>query len=211
MKKIKDLSLIISGVILGLGLSFSPQIYAATSSLLGSKVDKVISVKLDKVELGKAIAIDGVSYLPVRSLSTALDVGVDYTSSEINLTSSKGATTMEVAPETTGQTTLTNDEKNVKKDEINSKIGILKMDIQGAKDVLSNKESSKEFIVSLDESIQRLYRMKDNNSPGYSEEKVNNIQAQIDKTKKNLSDAETNLPIWEAELIVLEAELAALK
>lgn len=200
MKKLKELSLVLSGFILGVGVLYAPTIYAATSSLLGTKVDKVMTVKLDNNKIGDAVVIKGVSYLPVRATANAFNAEVAVNSSEINLTSEDIDTGMNVVPEV----------EKVDIVALSAEIRVLKKNIQNAKDVLSNKASGERSIVSLEENIQMLYRLRDNNLPGYSEDRITNIQAQIDKTKKNLSDAETNLPIWEVELVVLEAQLAAL-
>lgn len=202
MKKLKELSLVLSGFILGVGVLYAPTIYAATSNLLGTKVDKVMTVKLDNKKIGDAVVIKGVSYLPVRATANAFNAEVAVNSTEINLTSED-----DIDP----GFSVTPEEEKVDIVALSAEIRVLKKNIQNAKDVLSNKASGERSIASKEETIQMLYRMRDTNTPGYSEEKVTNIQAQINKTKKNLSDAETNLPIWEAELAVLEAELSTLQ
>jgi len=214
MKKIKELSLIMSGVVLGLGLSFSPQIYAATSSLLGSKVDKVIVVKLDKVELGKAIAVDGTSYLPIRSLSNALDVGVDYTSSEIKLTSSKGANTMAVTPEISSSDSgeiakeeqLKMDEHAVKVNSVLKEIIDIEKKIKDADRAISLIDSDyyKEIQGKLKYFQDRLAEFP------YVSVDIERYKTDLDKMNKDAADAKINIPIFKANIADLQAQLAAL-
>lgn len=221
MKKIKELSLILSGVVLGLGLSFSSQIYAATSSLLGAKVDKVITVQLDDKNIGQAIAINGVSYLPVRSLSTALDVGVDYKSSVISLTSSnEGGTTVEDVPANPVEEVvvkpiksenLTIEEKNVMLDEITSKMNSLKINIRQAKDALVNKESYANVVITFEQNLDRMRKYNEAYPGTYSEETIKYNEDKYEAAKVLMSNYEKNLPIWEVELADLEAQLATLK
>lgn len=220
VKKIKELSLILSGVVLGLGLSFSPQIYAATSSLLGSKVDKVITVKLDKVKLGDAIAIDGTSYLPIRSLSNALDVGVNYSSSEINLTSGKGDTTMEDVP-TTPRTAEENAALAKKQDEEEKEKTKVLNDLNTKKSSLETKIAETERAIASNTNTTyirlvdelKLFEERLALYPDNSE-----LIARIESNKRNIAiwdklreDSKEVLPTLQKELADLEAQLAALK
>jgi len=52
--------------------------YGAVNSLVGKKVQSEAPVIVNGEELGNAIIIDGVSYLPVRKVSESLGVDVSY-------------------------------------------------------------------------------------------------------------------------------------
>lgn len=212
MKKIKELSLILLGVVLGFGISFSPQIYAATSGLLGNKVDKVIVVKLDKVELGKAIAVDGTSYLPIRSLSNALDVGVDYTSEEINLTSG-GGKALSAADDSTPLTSEQNAElarmQQEQSESETAKINKLDSDKRALEIKIKNK---KEEIASAEYNIQDSQTRIDT----YKKVSVENektraeVQSEINRYQASIDSGKAIIITAEKELADLEAQLSAL-
>jgi|SRR5690606_9993931 len=52
--------------------------YGSVASLVGKKVQSEALVIVNGAELGNAIIIDGVSYLPVRKVSESLGVDVSY-------------------------------------------------------------------------------------------------------------------------------------
>jgi len=85
-KTLKNLSLVISGIIVGVAISYSPDIYAASSKLLGTKITKVINVNYNSKFIGEAPVINGVSYIPVRAAANELGLGIAV-EKEINLTS----------------------------------------------------------------------------------------------------------------------------
>lgn len=213
MKKLKELSLILSGVILGFGLSFSPQIYAATSSLLGNKVDKVIVVKLDKVEIGQAAIIDGVSLLPLRAISNALDVGVDYTSEEINLTSGGGAT-LNTADADTPLTKEQNAElariQQEQSESETAKINKLNSDKRALEIKIKNK---KEEIASAEYNIQdSQLRIDTYKKVSVENEKTRaEVQSEINRYQASIDSGKVIIITAEKELTDLEAQLAAIK
>lgn len=85
MKNIKTISTLLVGIVIGLGISFSPQIQAAADKLVGQKVTKTMDVKLNDKSIGQAAVIEGTSYLPVRALSENLGVTVGVNNTEIKL------------------------------------------------------------------------------------------------------------------------------
>jgi len=198
MKKIRSVSLVFAGIIIGVGLSFSPEIYGAGTKLVGLKVDKEISVKLNGKKIDQGAVINSTTYVPLRSTATALGMEVSVNSTEVNLTSSTGAVD-------------DSDAVTFKKDELRTKIGNLKVKINEATSVLENEEAANNSIKFANEMIdlQKLY--KDDRSPLYDESRIKQYEDQIALTKKLLSDAEANLPIWKAELADLEAQLATLQ
>jgi hypothetical protein len=70
---------ILLGVIIGMLVSLPIYVFADVTSMIGKKVETEVPVKLDGKYLdAKAIAIQGTSYLPVRSLSEAIGYNVQY-------------------------------------------------------------------------------------------------------------------------------------
>lgn len=82
MKKIGTLIL---GIVIGVGLTLSPQIYGAGAKLLGAKVDNTLDIKLNGTSIGQGAVIEGTSYLPVRSAAKALGLKVNVNSTQVNL------------------------------------------------------------------------------------------------------------------------------
>lgn len=78
---------ILLGVIIGVSISFSPQIYGASASLLGKDVDKQMEVRLNDKVIGNAAVIDGTSYIPVRSFANEFQLDVSVNTKTITLTS----------------------------------------------------------------------------------------------------------------------------
>lgn len=71
------------GAIVGATLMFGIQ--AGAASLVGSKVAGTKDVTLNGTTVGQAVIINNSSYLPVRSLSNALDLGINLSGGRINL------------------------------------------------------------------------------------------------------------------------------
>lgn len=71
------------GAIAGAALMFGLQ--AGAASLIGSKVAGTRDVTLNGKIVGQAAIINDLSYLPIRSLSNALDLGIDLSGGKINL------------------------------------------------------------------------------------------------------------------------------
>jgi len=57
--------------------------YGAVNSLVGKKVQSEAPVIVNGTELGNAIIIDGVSYLPVRKVSESLGIDVTYENKKV--------------------------------------------------------------------------------------------------------------------------------
>lgn len=79
----------ITGFLVGVLLASAVPAYGAVTSAIGKKVGSEIVVKLDDKEVGKAIVVDGRSYLPVRATADALDLGLEVTKEAINLVSTE--------------------------------------------------------------------------------------------------------------------------
>jgi predicted RNase H-like nuclease (RuvC/YqgF family) len=87
----KKIGLILIGIVIGAGITLSPQIYGAGAKLLGAKVDKTMEIKLNGKSIGQGAVIDGTSYIPVRSAANALGMGVSVDSTQVNLTTLNSA------------------------------------------------------------------------------------------------------------------------
>lgn len=80
----------IIGGLVGAALMFGIQ--AGAASLVGSKVAGTKDVTLNGTTVGQAVIINNSSYLPVRSLSNALDLGIDLSGGKIKLSEQEQST-----------------------------------------------------------------------------------------------------------------------
>lgn len=134
MSKIKNLALIGIGLVLGVGISFAPDINAAASKLLGGKVTKVITVKKNGQTIGEGGVINGTTYLPVRALVNAVD-GIEVesvNSSEVNLTTKESDG---VRSSIAQQEQDAMNEKAAKISKLNNEISALKIKIKNVQSV----------------------------------------------------------------------------
>lgn len=94
---------IIVSFLVGVVLATTGSVYAEDmKSLVGltKKIQAEVSVKVDGKKADKAgIIIDGTTYLPIRSIGSALNMDVSYSKTEVELTS-KGESKVESTPET---------------------------------------------------------------------------------------------------------------
>lgn len=200
MKKLRNLSLILAGFVLGVTVAYAPQIQAATNKLLGSKVGNVLSVKLDGQKIGDGGVIGGTTYVPLRVVANNLGAEV--------VRVDKNEVVLSTGPDPTDPNM---DQINVKREALITQIRDLNIKINDARNVIQNKANLEKEISYRQENINMLQRMKESNDPSYSEENMISNQKYIEKYKAIIDDAETNLPIWEKELADLESQLEALK
>jgi len=111
----KKLSYIGLGILIGLVLSIGTAAYASElSSLVGKKVGSVWSIELNGSQVSDAVIIDGRSYAPVRAISEALGLDVDFTDGKVIL-NDKVKEDDAVTPETEGnnnsESTLTYEQR----------------------------------------------------------------------------------------------------
>lgn len=212
MSKLKNLSLIASGIIIGIAISFSPEIHAATSKLLGGKVTKVVDVKKDGKTIGEGGIINGITYLPVRSVVNSvegIEVG-EVSSSEINLVSSDVPTSSIDNGEKAKQ-----EEESMKQasKELSKKLNDLRSQI---KDVTKKIDDAK-FKINIEvTSPYRSAKMAvdnyENGKGGPTAESGYNIfKAELDKMNAEKVEAEKLLPTYEAQLKDLQQQLADLE
>lgn len=198
MKKTGKISLILAGFVLGVAVTSSPTIHAATFKLLGSKVSAVLNVKINNKSIGDGAVINGTTYVPLRSAANQMGLEVTKVdSTEVTLT---------------GQNITDNsDQIRTKINEIDGKIGDLNVKIRNANDVISNKDAINRQISRDEDNLKLMDNMKANNSPMYDDNTYKATQQRIDNSKKTLSDAETNLPIWQQQLADLQKQKADLE
>lgn len=201
MKKLKNLALVLSGVVLGVSISLTPEIHAATK-LLGGKVAKVVDVKLNGKKIGEGAIISSTTYLPVRALVDSLN-GVEVgsvTSNAVNLV----VTTNEETDVTAPGPDLTIPENTTDLDvEKNNKIAILKNEISGLKLIISNAEKELENQKKQAED-QRIKAENDKTEPGAQ-------RTLYEILKKAVSDSEKQISEYKAQLADLESQLAELQ
>ncbi|WP_091015997.1 hypothetical protein [Paenibacillus amylolyticus] len=192
-KHLKNISLVLSGVVLGVVVSFSGEISAATSKLLGGKVGKVMTVSLDDKKIGDAPVIGGTSYVPVRTAANELGLEVAVEGNEIKLTTPEEMKEPEVTPpvEQPGEEPVVVDDAKVK--EIEIKIDQVKRKIASSKTSLASKEKELEAAKNVVAA----------GSTGFVNV-VDSLQESYDESVQYIADQEK-------ELSTLESQLAALK
>lgn len=199
MKKLRSLSTLLAGIIIGVGISFSPQIYGAASQLLGNEVDKVMEVELNSKAIGQAAVMDGTSYLPVRALADGLDLKIDVTKDKIKLTSPSAEENAIKAEEEQEQA----NQKHAKISEINSKIRTIKAAIKYNEDVITwSPNRIKEWETKL--NAYKPY-------PNEYGDRIAQAEAEIAKIKADVSKAQEELATDKVLLTDLESQLAELQ
>lgn len=197
-KTVKNISLVLSGVVLGVAISFSGEISAATSKLLGGKVGKVMTVTLNDKSIGEAPVIGGTSYVPVRTAANELGLEVKVSGNEIELSSPASV----VADNS--------DQINAKKDEITRQINTVNVEIRNAQNVVDKKDAILRRIDSDTEYLKKMEESQARGSDFYSDELIESTKEGIANSKKILEDAEKNLPVLKEKLAGLESQMAAL-
>ncbi|MGF6352491.1 putative RNase H-like nuclease (RuvC/YqgF family) [Paenibacillus sp. 4624] len=204
MKKIvKNIGLVMGGVVIGVSISFSGDISAATSKLLGVKVGKVMTVSLDNKNIGDAPVIGGTSYVPVRTAANELGLEVSVEGNEIKLSTPE--------EEPVVSTPINEGTDEINKEELTVQISNLNVEIRNLEDVLSKKETILRRINSDTEYLKKMEESKARGSDFYSDALIETTKEGIANSKKTLSDAEAVLPKLQAKLTELESQLAALK
>jgi len=185
MKKLKNLALVLSGVVLGIAITLTPEIHAATSKLLGGKVVKVVDVKLNGKKIGEGGIISNTTYLPVRAVVDSLN-GVEVgsvTSNEVNII------TLD-----TGM----NEEEIKKQDALNllkNKIEIKTNEVTSKQNEIDNiNKLISEYQTKVDAAKQKGVTTTDEIPLKiYKETELPRSQEELEKLQKELSDLESQL------------------
>lgn len=207
-KQLKNISLVLGGVVLGVAISFSGDISAATSKLLGGKIGKVMTVTLDDKSIGEAPVIGGTSYVPVRTAANELGLEVKVSGNEIQLTSPEE----EVQPDIPQADPVqdNSDQVEAQKDSITRETNAIKVQIKEYESVVANKEAILRGIESDEFTLKNMEDSRAKGSDFYSQASIDSTKARIENSKKILADAEENLPLLNKKLVDLESQLAAL-
>lgn len=203
MKKLRNLSLVLAGFTLGVTVAYAPQIQAAASTLLGSKVGNVLDVKIDNKSIGKGAVINGSTYVPLRAAANAMGMGITKVDSkEVKLVS-----------EIESPTPIVDNSDQIRSEigKLDGKIGEIKIKITYAEDVISNKESILSAIQRNKEMMEILDKQKASGSEFYNEANYQMYQKQIETSQNNLDNAERDLPILKQQLADLEKQKAELE
>lgn len=165
------------GAIVGAALMFGIQ--AGAASLVGSKVAGTKDVTLNGTTVGQAIIVNNSSYIPVRSLSNALDLGIDLSGGKINL-SEQETNTQTSAPSATPTPTPTpSSAPQYSIDEINGAI-------------LSIQAGMKSWQYLVDGA-----------------DKAGRTDAEAEKWRAQLADLKAQLTVWEQRKAELQTILGA--
>lgn len=196
--KLKSLSLVVAGIVIGVVISYSPEIYAASSKLLGSKVTNTINVKLDNKLIGEAPVINGTSYVPLRTAATELGLEIQV-GKEISLTSTDKTTEVSKPTTETPETPQTKTEPVVDNSE---KISNLQQQIKTVKDDIASTEKK------VSEEKASIENMKSTTPMGV-EDRVNQsviqtIENSYNRNVKYLEVLKKNLAEYESQLAELQ-------
>ncbi|MGG1643041.1 hypothetical protein ACIFQM_17620 [Paenibacillus sp. NRS-1782] len=176
MKNIKTISTLLVGIVIGLGISFSPQIQAAADKLVGQKVTKTMDVKLNDKSIGQAAVIEGTSYLPVRALSENLGVTVGVNNTEIKLRQEGSGSVSEVKAQDSVVSQEDEDYAKSKK-------------IETLKNTIDNTEKrSKELQVRVDHFEKNLTEEQKESDPFFK-----SYKQEIENNSKLIKEAQQEL------------------
>jgi hypothetical protein len=182
------------GFIAGLLFMAALPVYGAVTSMIGKKVSNEITVTLNNGDVGKAIVVDGRSYLPVRDLSNALKLKLNVTKEEISLVSQ-----LIITPDNTDQVSVINEkinsltlQKNIavkKRDQINDGFPGLEKQFEGAKQMLDSTTDTTTFRYNqILESVEQLKKMIAD-----TEQELVDLEAQIIDYDRQIEELESQL------------------
>lgn len=225
MKKLlKNIGLLFTGAVVGVAISFAPDIQAATSKLLGGTVAKVITVKKDGNVIGEGGIINNTTYLPVRTVVNSVD-GIEVgsvSSSEVNLvtsdtvsdTVSEPSEGTETSPEVDGKEIAAQEqaeldrltqEKNITINEVRTNIRTVNKQIEEAEYKVKIEETTAYKSAKL---IVDNYESGQGGSVSENDYKI--YKAEYDRLNKEKQEAVAALPGLKSKLTELEAQLAEL-
>ena len=143
VKKWRGVGLIAIGFLIGIGVSFAPELQAASSKLLGSSVGNVLQVKLDGKNIGEGGVISGTTYVPLRTVANNLGAEVvRVNKNEVVLSSGPDGTNVNM------------DKINVQREALITEIRDLNLAAERAREVIANKDRSLKTIDRLEVTIE---------------------------------------------------------
>jgi outer membrane translocation and assembly module TamA len=197
----KKISILMLGIVIGIGLAITSSVYADDiQSLIGKTIQGEFPVKIDGKTLGKkAVVIDGSSYLPVRIIGDATgydvtfdaELGVKLTKKAgVNVVSAPG--TIETKEEIQARYDKTEAEAKIEREK-QENIGKAST-ISGQ---ISNKENTlkywgkklKDFTDPIvnDENKKALGDQKYNETITSYQTEIDKVQAELDDLNKQLA------------------------
>jgi predicted RNase H-like nuclease (RuvC/YqgF family) len=194
----KKFGTLIVGIIIGVGLTLSPQIYGASVKLLGKDVDNQLEVKLNDKVIGQAAVIEGTSYIPVRAFANEYQLDVAVDSKTITLTSPSSEENAKLAQEQEDAANLP------------IKIENLKNQITFSKEKIASLESGiADAELEVKKFKEQLDTANSNAALGqvYKDRAKNNYDAAVqglESGKSELAKEQTNLADLEAQLAALQ-------
>ncbi|OMF98174.1 hypothetical protein [Paenibacillus sp. FSL R7-0337] len=194
----KKIGLLLVGIIIGAGLTLSPQIYGAGAKLLGAKVDKTLDIKLNGNSIGQGAVIDGTSYLPVRAAANALGLEVSVDSKQVDLQGKSSEELAEIA------------KKQQADMDKNEKIASLKSQIEISKSKVASYAKAVESGEKMVETKKQTYDEVMNN-PNAGQEGKDLETKTYELAKQALETRKANLAAEQANLADLESQLAELQ
>lgn len=223
-KHLKNIGLLFTGVVVGISISFAPDIQAATSKLLGGTVAKVITVKKDGKVIGEGGIINNTTYLPVRTVVNSVD-GIEVgsvNSSEINLVTSDTASEpvsepnedpvnipevdgKEIAAQEQAELDRITQEKNKTINEVRTEIRTVNKQIEEAEYKVKIEETTAYKSAKL---IVDNYEKGQGGSVSEGDYKI--YKAEYDRLNKEKQAAQAALPSLKSQLADLESQLAEL-
>lgn len=166
-------------------LSLTTVTYAATQTLVGKKVQKVVSVDVDGKKVKDAIVVDGTTYAPVRSFSEAAGYSLSIDKEVVKL-----------------QSIDTSKEDAIVKDiQDKSKIGTLQYNISTWKATI---EGHKETVKQAEKSIAdvKVYNEKAGNDAPKLDS--SGAEGKLKKAQETIAELESKIKDAEAEIKLLE-------
>lgn len=200
VKKLRGVWLIAIGILIGIGISFAPELQAASSKLLGSSVGNVLQVKLDGKNIGEGGVISGTTYVPLRTVANNLGAEVvRVNKNEVVLSSGPDVTDVNM------------DKINVQREAIITEVRDLNLKSEKARQVIETKPESLKQITWLEERIEVAKRLVAIEGSGYDQSIIDGYELQIKEIEDRIRTAETDLPVYEKKIADLEAKLAELE
>lgn len=209
MSKLKNIILVASGVFIGVAISFSTDIYAATSKLLGSNVSKVVTVKKNGKVIGDGAVINGTTYLPVRAIVNTIN-GIEVgsvDSTEVNLITPSSDDLAVIAAKEQEEMDRKTKEYNDAVTELRTNIKSVQKQIEEAQFNINIEETSTSYKTA--KIAVELYEK--GNGGANSESGYLAYKAEYDRLNKAKEDAILSLPRLKEQLAGLESQLAELQ
>jgi hypothetical protein len=194
----KKIGMLLVGIIIGVGLTLSPQIYGAGAKLLGAKVDKTMDIKLNGTSIGQGAVIGGTSYIPVRAAANALGLEVRVDSKQVDLQGKSSEDLAGIA------------KKQQEDMDKNEKIASLKSQIEISK---SKVESYVKAVESGEKMVEAKKQTYDEvmNNPNAGQEGKDLETKNYELAKQSLETRKANLVAEQQNLATLESQLAELQ